>query len=376
MNDNPFLYYAYLSHCQKDELQAVNLRNRLERFRLPNNIDNEFADSRYLRPFVESQSDAEVAELPDADEETLRRSKCLLLVCSPDAAQSPKVDSEVASFIAQGRVKSIIPYIVAGVPMSKGPRECFPPCLIDYFEQHPHHELLGIDVHKVGRSSSILRVVSNLIDMPYSLLYDRQARVRQWIFTWSVVILAVVGLLFYFLAVPYSITVHVHDAQHNLPVVEMAAGNVGVVTVNGTEFAVSSLDTVFIVPSLPGYLRGNVVEIGFSATYYETESDTLRLGYGLGSIYHLYLHRDDSFAIFSGIVRDFDTQQPIADALVEVDDGQFATHTDQNGRFVMRFGLDAQSVTKSLRISAPGYLDYEYEDAVVDVDTPYSLEHR
>lgn len=366
-------YYAFLSYCPEDAIVAEALRKKLESFWLPKGVYNECCSSSRLSPIYKKETYEGNALLPDEVRDALNQSKCLLLLCSPESANSECVNREVELFIAEGRVKQIIPYIVNGIPMCEGRRECFPPALRNYFKENPSHELLGIDTQKISPKSALYSVASTLLDVPYNKLWNRLAHKNRNRLIIAL-LLALVGFLgFYILAIPYRISIILHDEVHNLPILKDASGYVGTVVINGVDIPVSSFDTTIVSPPIPGYLRGKTASISFSATYYRSLNDTIELGYGWKSDYDLYLKRDNEFEMFSGRVFDLDTNEPIPDAWVDVDQGRYWAMTDSAGYFVLKFTLEEQSEVKSLRINANGYSLYEDEECVIDRNVPFGL---
>lgn len=374
--NNLIKYYAFLSYCHEDALVAETLFKRLEGFRLPRGVNNICIQSNRLQPIYRQEIKERKGALSDQIHESLTHSKCLLLICSPQAAKSECVNLEVKHFIAEGRVKQIIPYIVAGVPMSGDRRECFPPALIEYFKENPSHELLGIDAQKLSMKTAFYCVVSALLEIPYNKLWDRLARMRRNTMSYIAAFFVVSCALLYYLAAPYTVIIHLHDSNHRLPILKDAEGHVGVVRIQNVEIPLLSLDTVIVSPKLPGFLRGRTASISFSAPYYVSLSDTITFNFGLHSSVELNLKRDDEFEVFSGRVWDLDTGNPIPSAWVDVDGGKYWALTDSAGCFLLRFSLEEQTEIKPISVKAQGYEDYFDDEAVIDRDVPFALKKK
>ena len=73
-----------------------------------------------LRPAAEDRHKQTIA--------ALEASQFLLVLCSPNAAQSQYVNEEIRRFKAMGRAARVIPVIVDGEP-GDAKRECFPAAL-------------------------------------------------------------------------------------------------------------------------------------------------------------------------------------------------------------------------------------------------------
>lgn len=374
---NKFKNYAFISYCHADTADAEALSKYLASFRLPRGVVNECCESKRLQPIINNEVQGIGEELSEQVRRQLSESKCLLLVCSPESAKSNSINQQVKQFIDEGRVKQIVPFIVRGVPMCNGERECFPPALVNYFKENPSHELLGIDTQKFSRRKSYYSVVSALLDIPYTRLWDRFARMRRKTMSLAALAFLIVLSVLYYLAAPYSVEITLHDDHHpNLPVLRDADGFLGELKIGKISIPVSSLDTVIVSPRLPGYLRGQERVITFSTPYYVPVSQLVRHSFGFSTSFDVQLKRDDEFAVFSGRVWDFDEDKPIAGAWVEADGGKFWALTDSMGCFVLRFSLDEQSETKSLTIRAEGYENYYDEETVIDRDVPFGLKRK
>ena len=96
----------------------------------------------------------------------LDESKYLIVICSPNSAQSKYVGEEIAYFRSKGREREIIPFIIDGIPHSKD-RECFHAQLT-----LGGLELLGIDVqaensrfHAIRFHQAFIRLVARMLDV-------------------------------------------------------------------------------------------------------------------------------------------------------------------------------------------------------------------
>ena len=95
---------------------------------MPTIIREEYSLPETLKPIFRDVTNIPVGELRDLLREELERSKFLIVVCSPDSAQSKWVNREVEYFIELGRFDKIIPFIIAGNP-GGGAQECYVPIL-------------------------------------------------------------------------------------------------------------------------------------------------------------------------------------------------------------------------------------------------------
>ena len=91
--------YAFISYNHKDKDMAKWLQAKLESYKLPTEIHNEFEDSRYLRPVFRDKTDLNTGILSDELRKNLQTSKYLVVLCSPNSAHSKWVNDEVKAFI-------------------------------------------------------------------------------------------------------------------------------------------------------------------------------------------------------------------------------------------------------------------------------------
>jgi hypothetical protein len=172
-----FTYLAFISYSRKDETFATWLQNHLESYRLPTATLKETPGlPKRVRPVFRDKTDLSSGSLGGSLNEALLQSSKLIVVCSPNAAQSEWVDREVSAFIEAGRHEHIIPIIVDGMPNSPDAvQECFPPSL----RKGSGPELLGIDVPSYGRQGTLIRVIAAMLGIRYDSLYRRHVKAKR-----------------------------------------------------------------------------------------------------------------------------------------------------------------------------------------------------
>ena len=334
--------YAFISYNHRDVKKAKWLHRRLESYKLPTGIHNEFEDSKYLRPVFRDQEDLNTGILGDELRKHLESSKFLIVICSPNSAKSEWVSNEVKAFIEWGRLEYIIPFIIDGTPNTGGNIECFPVSLREYVKKNPDRELLGISISEIGREKAFVRVVSRMLGVSFDELWKRHERERQRRIIARSIGSPIVAVLLYYFAIPISLSIQVADEKHHLPMPFDA-----VIMVANAEYPLDNLDTMITINAIPGYYRGRNIPISFSSTYYMPIEGKIKLEWGAKNIHILNIIRDSSFAIFAGTVCDLDGE-PINQAIVQVDDS--TTYTSENGYFRLVFDVEEQSEFKKIRI--------------------------
>lgn len=360
--------YAFISYNHYDVKAAKWLHKKLESYRLPTEIHNEFEDSKYLRPVFRDQEDLNTGVLGDELRKHLESSKYLIVICSPNSAKSEWVSNEVKAFIEWGRLEHIIPFIIDGIPNSGGEDECFPVSLRKYVAENPDRELLGINILEVGREKAFVRVVSRMLGVSFDELWKRHERERRKrTLAWSIGTPIVASFLYYF-AVPVSLNIRLVDHNHRLPMPDDA-----VLIVANAEYPLSHLDTTITVNTIPGYYRLLKVPLKFSSTYYVPTSGEVKLGMGIKNTKIIRLERDSVFAIYAGSVTDVDGE-PVEQAKVKV--GDSIAYTDNKGHFKLAFSVEEQSEYKKLRIEKAGMKFIARDDECPSSELKYIMHYE
>ena len=335
--------YAFISYSHKDVKEAEWLHKHLEYYKLPSDIFNEYDENnRYLRPVFRDKEDIGTGVLKSVLRKELEVSEYLIIICSPNSAQSTYVSQEAQVFIDQGRIDHIIPYIIGGVPKSGGEKECFPESLINHVDQFPDDELLGANINEVGRPKAFIRVVSSLLNVEFDTLWQRHKKEQQKrLFVLSILFLFLLFFTYWF-AVPLKLSVNLHDDSHHLPMPEDAR-----LIVNGTIYPMRSLDTTICINRFPGYLRLHKVDVKFKSTYYKQIDKKVTLGYGINNVKYINLKRDSTFAIFSGkvICKEW---EPVEKAKITIE--RHVAFTDKNGYFKIAIPVQEQTVSKKVLV--------------------------
>lgn len=357
--------YAFISYNHHDVKMAKWLHKKLESYKLPSEIHNEFEDSKYLRPIFRDQEDLDAGVLGDELRKHLENSKYLIVICSQYSAKSAWVSNEVRTFIKWGRLEYIIPFIIEGTSNSGDENKYFPKSLLEYVKEHPDRELLGINIAEIGREKAFVRVVSRMLGVSFDELWKRHERERKRrILIASISTPVVLSLLYYF-AIPISLTIEIHDDNHHLPLPEGA-----VLMVDDAEYPLNRLDTTITINNLPGYYRGRRLPVKLLTKWYKPVNENIPICLGIKSYLSKTLQRDNTFAEFSGRVIDEDGC-PLEGASLTME-GK-TQMTDNDGYFCFTFSVEAQSETKGIKISLKGYKDYYREDECPDTNLAYIL---
>lgn len=385
MTNNPALQnFVFISYNHKDVKWAKWLQKKLEWYRLPTEAHNEFSDSRYIRPVFRDRDNLTSGVLNDELRTNLEASKYLVVLCSPNSAQSEWVSDEIKAFIEMGRLDRIVPFIIDGNPQDYSSAditkplmgECFPLALRQWNSEHPDKNLLGIavtDDGKTDRQKAFIRLVAHLLGLGFDTLWQRHKRFIRRLIA-SLAILTVIALaLVYWFAIPVKMSVTIQDEPSKLPSMEQ-----GVLNVNGSEYSFSRPDTTIETTALPGFCRMRKIPVSLHIDrFYLDEDNAIQMGIGVSQHITLQLHRDSTFAAFAGTVYDGDFEDydkhPIEGATITV--GSHETTSDANGQFKIILPLEEQKETQCLSISKNGYQDFSRKDESPSRDLRFLLHH-
>jgi hypothetical protein len=167
-----FQYYAFISYSRKDEKWAKWLQNKLEDFRLPSVIRKETDGNlpEHIRPVFRDKTDLGPGSLEINLKQEIEDSRFLIVICSPDAAESEWVNKEVNFFKSLSRENRIIPFIISGTPDPKKAFEeqCYPPDL--------SKSIKGVSLKELSREEAYISVVAAILGLKFDQLWQRHNR--------------------------------------------------------------------------------------------------------------------------------------------------------------------------------------------------------
>lgn len=340
--------YAFISYNHKDVKWAKWLQDKLESYKLPSDIHNEFEDSRYLRPVFRDKTDLNTGILANELRKELEESKYLVVICSPNSAKSAWVSDEVKAFIEMGRLDFIIPFIVSGTPHNYKDRdynspyddECYPTFLRQHTQQHPELELLGISADEVGKEKAFIRVVSRMLGVSFDVLWkrhERQKRNRKIMTILSSLSFIAVMILIWIYNQPFDLKISYFEQEknHNLPFVD---GNIMLILDNDTltdSIYDIALTTEF--KNIPRKYHNKTIKLTFSAYGYTELDTTLNLK---SEITLPITRKTETYGLVCGIVIE-SNDNPVCNAQVNIQ--EYTTKTDKTGAFSILIPLAKQN---------------------------------
>lgn len=182
-------FWAFVSYSSRDRKWGTWLHGRLENYPIPEEFrGTEIFDGailgKNLRPVFRDRDElAGSSNLGPAILDALRASRFLVVLCSPNSANSAWVNKEIEDFrtLDPKNNDRILALILEGEPnASSNPDldsalECFPPAL-----RYPAEPLAG-DMRKDGdgKERGFLKILSGISQLNFDTLYRRHERLQR-----------------------------------------------------------------------------------------------------------------------------------------------------------------------------------------------------
>lgn len=183
MDSTTHRYRAFISYSQRDRTHAKRLHSALETYRVPNGIEATLQPNRRLGRFFRDDDEMGAStDLGGTLRDALDNSENLIVICSPHAARSKWVNTELLHFKNSGRGDRIFAVVVDGTPNSDDPEsDCFPPALgsevvSEELLSERSAEPLGVDLRKEPFQRARLRLAAGLLGISFDSLWQREKR--------------------------------------------------------------------------------------------------------------------------------------------------------------------------------------------------------
>ena len=287
MPPQPFKYFAFISYNAKDTSWGKKLQKKLEHYRMPATLCSEHGWERTpIKPVFFAPTDIQPGGLTEELQERLRSSKNLIVICSPNSAQSEWVGKEIEFFHSLGRTKNIHFFIVDGTPHSGNPNtECFTPVI----DQLGLPEILGANIHEkiyrqpwLNRERAYVQLISKLLGVEFDTIWQRHKRMlARKVTAWAIGTIAVFCAMFYVWRAnqPFEVNIKLNEASPqntNLPPLKNAV--VTLTLDNETKSdTFASLDSKLIFSNIPHRYLNRPVHFTISCPRFNNTDTTVLL---------------------------------------------------------------------------------------------------
>lgn len=188
-----FKYFAFISYNSKDVKWGSRLQRKLEGYKMSATLCSEKGWSRTpLNPIFFAPTDIQPNDLTEELKARLQASRHLIVICSPNSAQSEWVGKEIAYFHSLGRKSNIHFFIVDGIPNSNDPKtECFNSVI----KSLGLDGILGANINErnyswqyLNRQRAYVQLITKLLGIEFDAIWQRHK--RQLISKWTAVVLS------------------------------------------------------------------------------------------------------------------------------------------------------------------------------------------
>ena len=362
MQEQEFKYYAFISYNSKDTVWGKRVQRKLEHYRMPATLCSERGWKRTpIRPVFFAPTDIQPGGLTDELQERLKASRNLIVICSPNSAQSDWVGKEIEFFHSLGRTENIHFFIVDGKPHSGNPEtECFNPVI----DKLGLPEILGANIHErnyrwpwLNKERAYVQLVSKLLGVEFDAIWQRHKRLLlRRALAWLLGIAAVIAAL---VAVwignqPFNATVRLNEStSHNdqLPPLHNAVVTLSLDNESKTD-TIPSIDENGVFTNVPHRYLDQPVHVTVACPDFLPLDTTLTLTRDVT----LDIRRDPS--VYGNVkfgLWDPETETFISGTRLEVA-GQVVT-TDKEGQVSLFVPLEQQRKTYQVKAPFPLYND-------------------
>lgn len=356
--EQEFKYYAFISYNSKDTAWGKKLQKKLEHYRLPSTLCSEHGWPRTpIKPVFFAPTDIQPGGLSEELQERLKASQNLIVICSPNSAQSKWVGREIEYFHNLGRTNNIHFFIVEGSPHSGDPAtECFNPVI----DQLGLPEILGANIHEkvyrqpwLNKERAYAQLISKLLGVEFDTIWQRHKRrlIRRTVI-WTIGILAVLITLFavWKMNQPIDVQTRLHEASsHNDALPPLKDAVVTITLDNETKVdTLKTMDASAIFANIPHRFLNKPVHFTVTCRDFLNVDTTLLLTPDVS----LDIRRDPSvygdihFRLFNPNDETFFTNEPLTI-------GEFETVSDDQGRVSCFIPLESQRKSYKVITSFP-----------------------
>ena len=356
MAESTYKYFAFISYNSKDTEWGKKLQKKLEHYRLPSTLCSEHGWKRKpMNPVFFAPTDIQPGGLTEELQERLRASRHLIVICSPNSAQSEWVGKEITFFHSLGRTKNIHFFIVEGIPHSGDPAtECFNPVV----EALGLPEILGANIHEkvshlpwLNRERAYVQLISKLLGVEFDTIWQRHKRMlfRQAV-VWVIGCVAVVAALLcvWRMSQPFDVEVRLNEASvhnDNLPPLKDAVVTMQLDNETKSD-TIRSLDDIIVFSNIPHSFLKKEVAFSVSCPAFLGMDTTVYLT----STVKLDIRRDPLlYGNVSFCTWNTETEAALVNTTIQVEG--YSVTTDSTGCASLFIPLGEQKQT--YRVSAP-----------------------
>ncbi len=340
-------YFAFISYSSKDKDEAKRLHHKLEYFKVTSAQAAQKGWKRKpLNPTFFAPYEIQPNGLTEELQTRLRNSKYLIVVCSPNSANSKWVQWEIEYFISLGRKDNIYLFIVEGSPNSENPTE---DCYGIAIKENGLSGKLGVNIHEkefkfgyLNRERAYIQLITKLLGIEFDTVWQRHKRKMilryiSAIFLSIVVMVSILGATYLSSSFDGCICFN----QASTPVLYEGNGTLRIIIDNDTiTQPVNDTKQTYIVKNIPGRYRYKKARCQFNMFGYNEIDTIIQLSNEVATI--LIQRIPDIYGHIEGqVVYKNINLTPISGAKIILN--QICVLTDTNGNFSIDIPIDYQN---------------------------------
>lgn len=285
--EQQFKYFAFISYSSHDTKWGKRLHKKLESYSIPSTLCKKHGWKRKpLNPIFFAPYEIQPGSLSEELKDRLRQSRNLIVICSPNSAQSYWVGLEIEFFHQLGRTKDIHFFIIDGVPNSGDKTtECFN----NKIKELGIPEILGANIHEkvyrwswLNRERAYVQIITKLLGVEFDSIWQRHKRMLwQKIILWSIGLTAVLAALTgtWMTNRPMDVKVSLNEVSvhnNNLPPLHNAVITLMLDNERKTD-TLHTMDNTTTFTNIPANMLGKKVRVLFVCEDWCTTDTTLEL---------------------------------------------------------------------------------------------------
>lgn len=285
--EQQFKYFAFISYSSHDTKWGKRLHKKLESYSIPSTLCKKHGWKRKpLNPIFFAPYEIQPGSLSEELKDRLRESRNLIVICSPNSAQSYWVGLEIEFFHQLGRTKDIHFFVIDGVPNSGDKTtECFN----NKIKELGIPEILGANIHEkvyrwswLNRERAYVQIITKLLGVEFDSIWQRHKRML-----WQKIILWIIGLTAVLAALtgtwmtnrPVDVKVSLNEVSvhnNNLPPLHNAVITLMLDNERKTD-TLHTMDNTTTFTNIPANMLGKKVRVQFVCEDWCTTDTTLEL---------------------------------------------------------------------------------------------------
>ena len=254
---------------------------------MPATLCSEYGwERRPMNPVFFAPTDIQPGGLTAELQERLKASRHLIVICSPNSAQSEWVGKEIEFFHSLGRSQNIHFFIVDGTPHSVDPTaECFNPVI----DKLGLPEILGANIHEkiyrllwLNKERAYVQLISKLLGVEFDAIWQRhRRRLVRLAVAWAIGCAAVIAALVcvWRMSQPFDVEVRLNEVSfhnENLPPLKDAVVTMRLDNETKSD-TLYSLNTSIVFNNIPHRFLNKPVQITVSCRDFLSADTTLSL---------------------------------------------------------------------------------------------------